>query len=64
MDLQINSQQWAENMGFIMPTKPSMSLTSMAIDACSESGKGNGAITFHQLLFLTFPLQKALIIHL
>ena len=63
MDSQIDSQQWAENMGFIMPTKPSMSLTSMAVDACSESGKGNGAITSHQLLFLMFPLQK-MIIHL
>ena len=40
-----------------------MLLTSMAIDACSESGKGNGAITSHQLLFLMFPLQK-MIIHL
>ena len=61
MDSQIDSQQWAENMGFIMPTKPSMSLTSIAINAHSESGKGNGAITSHQLLFLTFPLQKMIV---
>ena len=63
MDLQINSQQWAENMGFITPTKPSVSLTSMAVDAHCKSGKGNGAITSHQLLFLMFPLQK-MIVHL
>jgi hypothetical protein len=42
MDSQIDSQQWAENMGFIRPTKPPVSLTSMAVDSCSESDKCKG----------------------
>lgn len=54
MDSQIDSQQWAENMGFITPTKPSASLTSIAVDPCSESDQGKGALHLSPLRFWNF----------